>query len=224
MNKLIFLIAFIFPILSYSDLPKLKLGAGAKYEMSFQGQVADIAMAVVSSSSQRTDIEIYMSTMGTLQMWQRFHLKKASSGGLKVSDGYIYFKKLPRPQRLTDAYLRGYSDGAQMHDFLFADKRSIEKYKVSSGKVTVKAGQVKATQYRVLSNGQTVEFWISDEAKPLGLVKLISSGNKPKQNYSLEMTTLIKGVKAKIDPKRAEPLNKKGRSFLPKAGSGILIP
>lgn len=66
-----------------------------------------------------------------------------------------------------------------------------------------------------MRDDQTIDFWISDKAGAMGLVKLISQGKKDKNhNYRIELQALIKNVKAKINKKEAVPLSEKGRLFL----------
>ena len=52
------------------------------------------------------------------------------------------------------------------------------------------------------------------------MVKLVSTGGKEaSHNYSLELSSLMKKVKAYIDPVQAVPLTKRGKSFLAKPHS-----
>jgi hypothetical protein len=71
-----------------------------------------------------------------------------------------------------------------------------------------------ATRYEQEKEGQVLTYWISDEARPLGLVKLRSRGPKASQNYELVLVSLLKNVGRKIDPNKAVALTAEGRAVL----------
>ena len=77
----------------------------------------------------------------------------------------------------------------------------MDKDKVGDELVEIAAGSTKATHNRTTGNGQKVDYWISNDAKPMGLVMLVSKIEKNEnQNYSLELISLMENVKAKIVP------------------------
>jgi hypothetical protein len=87
----------------------------------------------------------------------------------------------------------------------------------------VPAGTVEATHYRIIDRDQTVDFWIHESAKPIGIVKMISTGKSLKHNYSLELKSLMTNSAPKIDPKKARPLTKEAKEFLPKPGTSLMM-
>ncbi len=63
---------------------------------------------------------------------------------------------------------------------------------------------LRTSHYQKEQDGHVVDFWISEEVKPVGLVKLISKSKKQKfNNYQIEITNLLKNVAAAIDPSQA---------------------
>jgi hypothetical protein len=123
---------------------------------------------------------------------------------------------------LTDEYLKGF-DGAQISTFMFESADELRQSKVGIEKITVPAGTVEATHYRIIDRDQTVDFWIHESAKPIGIVKMISTGKSLKLNYSLELKSLMTNSAPKIDPKKARPLTKEAKEFLPKPGTSLMM-
>ncbi|MDE3035227.1 MAG: hypothetical protein KGJ14_04565, partial [Nitrospirota bacterium] len=82
--------------------------------------------------------------------------------------------------------------------------------------ITSAAGQVRCLHYRAEKGGQTLDFWASDEAKPIGLVRMVSTGKKKEDNYRLELKELLSGIAPKIDPSKAGPLSDEMKAILTK--------
>ncbi|MES2527881.1 MAG: hypothetical protein V4598_12385 [Bdellovibrionota bacterium] len=198
-------------------------GKGCLYQLEVEGQKipVDVSIYVANSAKERVSIEYYISSRESLipvEMWQQFEISP-SGGKAKVTKGYVQTKELKNPETLTGDYLNGF-DGVKVNDFLFSSESELNENKVGVEEVEVPAGKDKATHYRTKSNGQTIDYWISDEAKPIGLVKLTSKhATDKKKNYSLALTSLMKNVKPYIDPGKAVPLSEMGKSFLAKPES-----
>ncbi len=198
-------------------------GNGCLYQLEVKGQQIplDVSIYVASSSKDRVSIEYFISSRESLisvEMWQQFEIAP-SSGGTKVTKGYVQTKELKNPETLTGDYLNGF-DGVKVNDFLFSSESELNKNKIGVEEVEVPAGKDKATHYRTVAAGQTIDYWISDEAKPIGLVKLTSKhATDDKKNYSLALTSLMKNVKPFIDPSKAVPLSDRGKSYLAKPES-----
>ena len=198
-------------------------GKGCLYQLEVKGQQIplDVSIYVASSSKDRVSIEYFISSRESLipvEMWQQFEIAP-SSGGTKVTKGYVQTKELKNPETLTGDYLNGF-DGVKVNDFLFSSESELSKNKIGVEEVEVPAGKDKATHYRTVAAGQTIDYWISDEAKPIGLVKLTSKHpTDEKKNYSLALTSLMKNVKPFIDPSKAVPLSDRGKSYLAKPES-----
>lgn len=198
-------------------------GKGCLYQLEVQGQKipVDVSIYVAASSKERVSIEYFISSRESLipvEMWQQFEISP-SSGRAKVTKGYVQTKELKNPETLTGDYLNGF-DGVKVNDFLFSSESELNQNKIGVEDVEVPAGKDKATHYQTKSNGQTIDYWISDEAKPIGLVKLTSKhATDTKKNYSLALTSLMKNVKPYIDPSKAVPLSDMGKSFLAKPES-----
>jgi len=218
--RIVIVLTMTISIFAVADVDTVKIdpGAGAEYELAFQQSNSKVAIYFAKPPAPRTKaVEMYFST-GPIQLWQRFHLRQASSGQMQVKDGFIH-SSMFQTRKLEAEYLKGF-DGVQMSQFLLSSKAELARHFVGSEDVTIPAGKVKADHYRMQRAGQTIDFWIHHQAKPIGLVKLISTGSDPKHNYTMRMTKLLKNVGEKIDPSQAQPMDEKTRSFLPKPKSG----
>lgn len=198
-------------------------GKGSLYQLEVRGQKIPVNVSIYVASSTKTSvsIEYFLSSRESLmpvEMWQQFEIAPSSSG-TKVTKGYVQTKELKNPESLTGEYLNGF-DGVKVNDFLFSDENEINKNKIGVETVEVPAGKDQATHYRTVAADQTIDYWISDSAKPIGLVKLVSKHpTDEKKNYKLELTSLMKNVKAFIDPAKAVPLSATGKSLLSKPES-----
>jgi hypothetical protein len=85
---------------------------------------------------------------------------------------------------------------------------------VGKESVKVAAGTFKASHYRDVNNGMTIDFWTSDDVQPLGLVKLTSQpkpgtqspSGQPIPSVSLQLTGRGKDAKPTIT-KPAKPFD-----------------
>ena len=225
MNKLFFVLLVIFSSFSYGQnlSQSFPAGKGSTYKIKMRQDTTPIFLSlyVAGTRVDSVHIEYFMETKSILpvQMWQQFEIGVTSSGA-EVRKGYVLTKELSQPEIIPADYLKGAGGGIQVNDFLFANKAQLDKDKIGEETVEIAAGTTKATHYRAKSNGQTVDYWISDDAKPMGLVMLVSKSDKSEnQNYSLELTGLMENVKAKILPEKAVPLTEKGKSMLAKPES-----
>lgn len=193
-------------------------GKGAVYKIKFKDDPTPVHLSlyVAGTRVDSVHIEYQLETKGLLpvQMWQQFEIGVTPKGA-EIRKGFVLAKELPKPEIMPADYLKGASGGLQVNDFLFATKEQLARHRIAEEMVEIAAGTTKATHYRTSSNGQTVDYWISDKAKPMGLVMLISKGEKSAHhNYSLELVNMMENVKPKIVPERAVPLTSKGKSFL----------
>ena len=208
--------------LSDSFKDHYKVGNGSTYIMTNKDGTANNNVSIYITSVERDNlgVEYFIESQNSFlpsSLWQQFNLKKDKvNGGLKITEGYILDAYGKFPETLEKEHLKGQTLGAQTSDFLFSDFATINKHLINKEEVSVPAGKLKTNRYKIESNGQTIEFWIAQDRSPLTLVKLISKGKKSAQNYQLLLATLVKNVKAKIDPSKAKPLSKKMRSALSK--------
>jgi hypothetical protein len=100
--------------------------------------------------------------------------------------------------------LRG-SERFGVTDFLLTDRAQLEPYKKGEESIALFPSQppLAATRYERTSGDQTLTFWLSDAARPIGLLQLVSRGPKPSQNYALRLRALLRNVGRKIDPAKA---------------------
>ena len=222
MKNIILLISVLFSVTSFAQekFPEYKLGQGAHYSMMVDGQPAQVKMAFVKRTDDLLVVEMDMTmTAGEvgmpIHMVQQFHLTM-EAGKIKIAKGFMKIPNIPKPQRLPPEFLKGY-DGAQMKSFLVGSQGEIDSMKVGKEKVPTTEGVFDSTHYRRTSNGQTVEFWVTEDPKlkPLSIVQMKSKGSKREHNYTLRLKGLVKGYKSQINPDDSEPLNAMGRMFLP---------
>lgn len=198
-------------------------GQGTLYRLEVKDQPIpiDVSIYVADSFREKVSIEYFLSSREGLipvEMWQQFEIEPSPGSPAKVTRGFVQTRELKNPEILSPDYMKGF-DGVQVNDFLFSSEAELGKNKIGEETVAVPAGKTKATHYQVRRGNQKVDYWISDEAKPIGLVKLVSTSSEEKKNYTLALTSLMKNVKAYIDPTKGVPLTEKGKSFLAKPGS-----
>lgn len=221
---LLFIFIFSAELGSSFEIPDLKVGSGSLFELKLSSGVAQIAITVASRSSSDVALEFYFKDQSFtgVEMWQRFHVQP-NGKKLTLSQGYVLMPQLGEdPFILTDEYLKGF-DGAQISTFMFESADELRQSKVGIEKITVPAGTVEATHYRIIDRDQTVDFWTHESAKPIGIVKMISKGKSLKHNYSIELKTLMTNSAPKIDTKKARPLTKEAKEYLPKPGTSLMM-
>jgi hypothetical protein len=223
MNKCSFLIAFMLfsnLALASSFTDSYVVGSGSTYFMNSKDRAdANVSIYTAKKEDDSLYIEYFIESVNTFvpsKIWQQFKLEKSSSGPLKVTEGYIFKDGGDHPEIMDAEHLKG-KDGVKTIDFLFSTFSQINKHLKNKEKVTVPAGTIEANRYQIISNGQTIDFWIAVDQSPLTLVKLISKGSVVAQNYQLTLVTLVKNVAAKIDAKKAKPLSKAMKEILNKS-------
>lgn len=224
MNKFALILFFVSNSLFAQNLSQsFPAGSGATYKILMKSDPTPIKLSLYIAGTRvdSVNVEYFMETEGlfSMQLWQQFEVAVNSSGPAVIKKGYLQSKELPKPEIIPASHLAGAEGGIQVNDFLFSDKKKLEKLKIADETLEIAAGTTKATHYRTSNNGQTVDFWLSDDAKPLGLVMLTSKSDIPSKNYTLELTSLIANVKAKINPENAVSLTEKGKLFLAKPQS-----
>jgi hypothetical protein len=215
-----FIIIFLFilsfhSVSTFSGTKEYTVGTGS--EFSFIQKNADpvkLFIYFTESSFSKLGIEYYFSSSGFMpvEAWQQFHLS-ISDTGLALDQGYVLSKEMSAPEIMTKEFRENNDKGVKVEDFFFSNLSEIEKYKIGTEQIEVPAGKITTTHYLKKRENQNVNFWISDKAGSVGLVKLVSDGNA-NQTYTIELVSLLKNVKAKINPKIAVPLTDKGRAFL----------
>ncbi len=216
------IILFFFIALSFSLTAGTKeyiVGSGSEFKFSgANGEKVGLSIYITESSFTKLGVEYFLSTGGLLgvQAWQQF-IMGINPSGLTLEQGYIQTPDMKAPEIMTKDFQMNNQNGVQVEDFFFKKESDIEKYKIGMETVEVPAGSILCTHYRKKRSNQVVDFWISDKAGAIGLVKLVSSGS-PDQTYSIELSSLLTNVKAKINPQIAVPLTEKGKMFIGKSG------
>lgn len=194
-------------------------GSGNKYDLHLENiGTADVSLYVADVEDNILSVEMYFINQGllTTEMWQYFELEKKARGPLSVKKGIFFVKELDNPEILPPERLKG-EDDVFLADFLIELNEDIEKDKVNEETIQVPAGKVKAIHYKKSYPKKDIEYWISSSVKPFGLVKLISKSKEKgdsKDNYVMNLKSLLKNVKSKIDTSKAKPLSEKGKKLL----------
>lgn len=195
-------------------------GSGAEYQLKFEDSTAaNISIYLADVQDKTMSIEYFFSNntgLIPINFWQQYQVKKEASGPLELINGYVYAPELKAPEKITKEYFN-VNKGVEVNDFLFTKKEEIQKFYLGDEEVSVPAGTVKASHYRKSKDGQTIDFWISEVARPIGLIKLISKQkDNPTNNYEIALSSIVKNVTATIDPKKAVPLTDQGKGYLAK--------
>jgi len=214
--KFFILLASLF-IANSSFAVNYVVGEGSEFKMySEKTEPVNLSIYVTESSFTKLGVEYYFAAGGIfgVELWQQFGLA-IQDKTLSLDEGYILSNNMKKAEIMTPEFLKNNKGGVQIEDFFFSKMGEIEKFKIGIEKIEVPAGHITCTHYQKMRDDQTIDFWISDKAGAMGLVKLISQGKKDKNhNYRIELQALIKNVKAKINKKEAVPLSEKGRLFL----------
>ena len=210
---LIFIISFNVFALDFEP------GEGSQFVMSTEGQKVDLSIYVTEKSSSGLGVEMHFGVGGMIltNMWQQFHFKLNGNAPLIIESGYIKTKPSAKAEIMTDDFFKQNDGGVQMQDFLFSKKSEIQKHFIGDEVVELPAGTIMAKHYQKKRDDQVVDFWISEKVGPISLVKLVSRSEKNKRNnYSIELASLLKNVKASINPKEAVKLTKDTAEILKK--------
>ncbi|MFM8551279.1 MAG: hypothetical protein ACKOCD_03060 [Nitrospiraceae bacterium] len=195
-------------------------GSGSRFTLQSQGSTFDlnVGLVKVDAAANRAVIEVYAADQFSAPLWQQFTLDVKGTRPA-VESGYIQVGN-KAPMTLPKQYLSGIGN-LDVGMFLLSEA----DLRAGSGKdlkslgqetITIAAGTVTCLHYRVEKDGQTLDFWASDEAKPIGLVRMVSAGKKKEENYQLELQELLSGIAAKIDPSKAGPLSDDMKAILTK--------
>ena len=150
-------------------------------------------------------------------MWQQFQIEKSKQGHLKISKGFIKSGIHKKPEIMTKEQFQ-VNEGVQLQDFLFTKFVEIEKDYIGDEQLELPAGTLVAKHYRKVTGNQTVDYWISSEVLPIGLVKLISKSSKNStNNYQIELNSMLRNVKPAIDPKKAIPMSNETSKLMSRA-------
>jgi hypothetical protein len=193
-------------------------GNGSRFTMHAQGGTYDmqIGLVKVDPVSELVTVEVFAAAQFGDPLWQQFTLSTTGPRP-KIEAGYIQVGNRA-PMRLQDKHLAGTSN-LDINLFLLSEaelrKDTMGSLKpVGQEAIKTKAGAVDCGHYRLEKPEQTLDVWISDDARPIGLIKLVSTGKKPMDNYRLELQELLSGIAAKIDPRRAVPLSDEIKTLL----------
>ncbi len=191
-------------------------GQGSTFEMSASGAKTNIDIYFASSGKEKVSIEYHMNAQTLLgsDVWMQFSLDVKKDTGVVIQNGYFLANKELKPEIMTRDFFYVIKV-IQVQGFIFLKESELNKNFIGLETVELPAGTIKAKHYRKTNDGQTVDFWISEKVKPIGLVKLVSkSTTVSSNNYSIELKSLLVNVKPTIDPKNAVPMTNNTRSFL----------
>jgi hypothetical protein len=149
------------------DLAKVKVGSWAEYQMSVGGlPPMQMRMALVGRTAGTATIEMSVSG-GMMAM---------AGGAMVVKTVLDIHSKKDEPKVKEVAMQLGSNDPMEMPPEMSQRsqfKRPDPKDSAGEEAVKVKGGTFKAKRYaEKTSSGDSVQFWVSDKATPLGLVKM----------------------------------------------------
>jgi hypothetical protein len=165
----------------------------------------DLSIYIASRKDSSLNVEMHFAADGLVpfNQWQQYIFKLQESKPIAINQGYVLINSNSKPEIMPDSFFQNH-DGVKLEDFLFIDPNTIKEDYVGEELVEVQAGSVKAKHFIKKNNNQVVEYWISSEVDPIGLVKLVSKGHKePSQNYTIELKSLLENVAPSINPNEA---------------------
>ncbi|MCB0406322.1 MAG: hypothetical protein KDD51_16190 [Bdellovibrionales bacterium] len=200
-------------------------GSGSEFQLSTAGSPTQAVWVYVSESTDtKVGVEMYFSMPSLLggenvELWLQSHFGRKEPPILEAS--YLMTSAMNSPEKVDLLAVRR-SQGLGMGDFLFLDEKKLASLKVGEETVETPAGKVRATHYRSTSSEQTLDYWISEQAKPIGLVKLESRGT---QVFSMSLKRLVRNVASKISPAAAGPASPDTIQLLNLSGGSLpLVP
>ncbi len=195
-------------------------GNGSRFTMRSQGSTFDlnVGLVKVDPAASRAVIEVYAAAQLSDPLWQQFTLD-VKGDRPAVESGYIQVGN-KAPMTLPKQYLSGVGS-LDVSLFLLSESdlrtgTTRDLKNVGQETITTPAGAVTCSHYRVEKAGQKLDVWVSDEARPVGLVRMQSTGKQKEENYDLELQELLSGVAPKIDPAKAGPLSEEMKRLLTK--------
>lgn len=195
-------------------------GNGSRFKMHSQGSTFDlnVGLVKVDPAAARAVIEVYAAAQLSDPLWQQFTLD-VKGDRPTVESGYIQVGD-KAPMTLPKQYLTGVGS-LDVSLFLLSESdlrtgTTRDLKNVGQETIATPAGAVKCSHYQVEKAGQKLDVWVSDEARPVGLVRMQSAGKQKEENYDLELQELLSGVAPKIDPAKAGPLSEEMKKLLAK--------
>ncbi len=192
-----------------------KVGEGSSFILNTENRNIDLNVYVADRKKSSLDIEMHFGANGLIpvNMWQQFEFKLAKNRPIEISQGLLLVKGDKNPEIMPKAMFKQ-KEGVQVQDFLFSSKDELSKNFVGDELVETPGQTFIAKHYRRKNGEQVVDFWISEEVGPIGLVKLVSkSKTKKSQNYSIEFSSLLKNVAPSISPKNAVKMSEKNKKI-----------
>ena len=204
--------------LSNSYSFEFKKGEGSEFVFSTEGKNVNLNIYIANITSDEMAVEFHFgsSDIISMNMWQQFIFGLKDQSPIVLKAGYIKTGENNNVEKMTNEMIR-VNKGVQIEDFLFTDKKVIDKDFIADEKIETPAGVIIAKHYKKVTMDQTVDFWIADMVKPIGLVKLVSKSEKTKtNNYEIELKSLLKNVDATINPKDSKPISESTKKLLNK--------
>lgn len=190
-----------------------KVGEGSSFIFNTENRNVDLSIYVADRKKSSLNVEMHFGANGLMpvNMWQQFEFKLAQNRPIEISQGFLLAKGDTKPEIMPQSMFKQ-DEGVQVQDFLFSSKEELSKSFVGDELVETSAKTFIAKHYRKKNGDQVVDFWISEEVGPIGLVKLVSkSKTKKSQNYSIEFSSLLKNVSPSISPQNAVEMSEKNK-------------
>jgi hypothetical protein len=176
------------------DLAKVPIGLWAEYSMSMASMPPmKMRLALVAKNAGGQTLEMTAEGGMMAQVGGKMVVQTRLEPDPKA--GTMQTKKVVMQLGDNDP-MEMPAEAAQQSRFTKPDPKAL----VGEETVEVPAGKYKAKHYREASAGATVDYWISDKALPLGLVKMVgdSKGVGAQGPVKVELAALGKGAKQVI--------------------------
>jgi len=187
-------------------------GSGSRFTFASPYGTGELVVSIAASTPARLTVECAFA-VGAHELWQAFVIDAASRPPVVVG-GFLLTGGARAPERIPPELLRGV-DTFALDELLLGDRAALERFRIGDEQIVVPASPtpIRATRYERTKGDQTLTFWLSDDARPIGLVRLVSRGARASQSYTLELRALLKNVGRKIDPAKAVPLKPENRAL-----------
>lgn len=189
------------------DLRKVPIGSWSEYKMTVGQSEMKARWSLVARDAKTTTLETGVEGAALAMMGGKMTMK------LVLAPDPI---NAERPVQQVVMQVSGKDpmempQGMQMQRFTKPDPKKL----VGKENITVAAGKFKASHYRDKTESGTFDYWISEDAAPLGLVKVTTvppAGTKgpdgqPVAGMTMELTARGKGAKPTVTktPKPFDP-------------------
>jgi hypothetical protein len=199
------------PLPMVVDLRKVDIGSWASYSVTVEGMTMSTKLALVARDATSVSMETSMEGGPMAMMGGKMTVKLVMDPDPTSAAKPI--KKVIMQVGDQDPMLA--PDGMQPQQYAKPDPSTL----VGKETIKVAAGSFKTAHYRNRTEQSTVDVWVSEDAPPTGMVKLVTAGQ---QGMTMELKALGKDAKPVITkpPKAFDPQKMMGGAPAPSKKKG----